>query len=147
MRARRMIVVGFVAATIASFSPARAAAFDALSGVGAVTYRQECPDAFKIPVAARTADGRTWTFSIAGLHASCVVTWGSPISFEGRWEPRGAWECDADTGAGCPQSTDPARPGFFALGAVPSPQALTMTSLRFCVRAACFEGTALVERG
>lgn len=142
---RRLIAVALFATLWAVAAPAHASG-GALAGVGQVTAFADCPDAFKIPIEGQSTGDGTWTFSLAGAHVACVVTWGNPIVFQGRWDPTNV-TCNALTGTGCPRSIDPTRPGFLALGSVPRAWVLTSTSLRFCVGGSCFQGTALVDRG
>ena len=138
-----LLAVAVSLAVVCTAVPASATA-GTLAGFGQVTAHASCPSQFKIPIEAVETAG-SWTFTIAGVHASCFVTLGMPVSFRGSWNPVQPG-CDALTGIGCPVSMDPARPGFFALGAVPRVRVLDITSLRFCLSGKCWEGAALVER-
>lgn len=143
-RTARMMLALPLALALGAPIPGRAGV-GALTGVGHVTLVSACPGGFKIPIEGESHADGTWSFTIAGMHVGCVITWGNPITFAGPWDPV-APGCDPETGAGCPHSLDPTRPGFFALGPVPSRATMAMPSLRFCVRDRCFEGWALVER-
>lgn len=143
--ARKLVVIAMVMAASAVPASRVNAVPQALTGVGHVTFVSGCPGGFKIPIAGESHADGTWTFAIAGAHLGCVITWGNPIAFSGPWDPVNP-SCDAQTGAGCPQSLDPTRPGFLALGRVPNTLSMAVTDLRLCVKGNCFEGWALVER-
>lgn len=143
----KLLVAGsLVASMFLALPSAAVAAPAALSGIGQVTHVSDCPHGLKLPIEGTRVAGNTWTFTVAGIHLGCVIAYGSPISFSGVWDPQTGGPCDPLTGGGCPQSIDPNRPGFIALGAVPATATLTMTSLRLCVRDRCWEGVAFVER-
>jgi hypothetical protein len=115
-----------------------------LTGIGEITLPGSCPGGFKVPLAGESVDGSQWTFALTGAQATCPAAAGKPIAFQGPWNP--STGCTSATGAECPQSLDPTRPGYIALGPVPAERVITETSLRFCVAGNCFAGSAFVER-
>jgi hypothetical protein len=142
---RRLILGGLLAAlVIGSFLPARADT-GTLVGLGQVTAFSNCPNGLKVPIEGLNTQGNTWSFTIAAVHADCVITWGNPVTFQGFWNPL-IGNMTNSVGAPCPVSIDLLRPGYFCLGPVPGQTTLHIANLKFCVSGRCYEGLAFVER-
>lgn len=141
---RRVAVPLMVALVLSVAAPAHADV-GAVGGLGQLTATPGCTNGFQLPIAASTTDGALWTFTITGVQVNCIITYGVPWSFTGEWNPV-APPCVFATGYRCPASTDPARAGYFLLGAVPQTRVLTQTIVGFCLRGNCYQGNALVER-
>src|ERR1041384_7379953 len=140
----KVMGVGLLAVLVLAAHGTAGASTCTLTGVGQATLTLDCQNAFKIPFAGTSTSEGTWTVGLAAAEAQCILTWGDPIAFQGVWNP--VTGSDFMHPTSCLQSMDPTRPGFYCLGAIPAQGMLSPTTFSFCVRTACFQGTALAER-